>query len=111
VNWKEWNRSDDVSNRNGLYIDANGDKEWYLNGKLHREDGPAVVYSPVEWDDGVFTYLPSFWYLNDERLKVIPQHVLINYMKANDLTLAHLLTDPDTLVRSSAEQCNWSDFL
>ena len=20
----------------------NGDKEWYLNGKLHREDGPAV---------------------------------------------------------------------
>ena len=20
----------------------NGDKEWYLNGKLHREDGPAI---------------------------------------------------------------------
>ena len=21
---------------------ANGDKEWFLNGKLHRENGPAV---------------------------------------------------------------------
>jgi hypothetical protein len=24
---------------------ANGDKYWYLNGKLHREDGPAVEYA------------------------------------------------------------------
>jgi hypothetical protein len=31
-----------------------GDKEWYLNGKLHREDGPAVKYS-----DGT-----KGWYLN-----------------------------------------------
>ena len=21
---------------------ANGNKHWYLNGKLHREDGPAI---------------------------------------------------------------------
>jgi hypothetical protein len=34
-----------------------GDKRWYLNGKLHREDGPAV-----EWNDGT-----KFWYLNGER--------------------------------------------
>ena len=26
-------------------INEFGDKEWYLNGKLHREDGPAVEYS------------------------------------------------------------------
>lgn len=33
-----------------------GTKEWYLNGKLHREDGPAI-----EWanDD-------KSWYLNDK---------------------------------------------
>jgi hypothetical protein len=37
---------------------ANGTKFWYLNGKQHREDGPAVEYS-----DGT-----KFWYLNDERL-------------------------------------------
>ena len=33
-----------------------GDKIWYLNGKYHREDGPAV-----EWADGT-----KFWYLNDK---------------------------------------------
>jgi len=33
---------------------ASGDKSWYLNGKLHREDGPAV-----EWADGY-----KYWYLN-----------------------------------------------
>ena len=34
--------------------DADGTKSWYLNGKLHREDGPAV-----EWKDGT-----KLWYLN-----------------------------------------------
>jgi hypothetical protein len=36
---------------------ADGDKSWCLNGKLHREDGPAV-----EWADG-----GKFWYLNGKR--------------------------------------------
>ena len=34
---------------------ANGSKAWYLNGKLHREDGPAVEYSNGDkewWIDG-----------------------------------------------------------
>ena len=31
-----------------------GTKEWYVNGKLHREDGPAI-----EWSDG-----KKMWYLN-----------------------------------------------
>ena len=26
-------------------IDEYGDKHWYLNGKLHRENGPAIEYS------------------------------------------------------------------
>jgi len=40
------------------YIEnANGDKQWYLNGKLHREDGPAV-----EWTSG-----SKSWYLNGEK--------------------------------------------
>jgi antitoxin component YwqK of YwqJK toxin-antitoxin module len=26
-------------------VDAGGTKEWYLNGQLHREDGPAVECS------------------------------------------------------------------
>ena len=36
---------------------SNGHKLWYLNGKLHREDGPAVEYS-----NGY-----KAWYLNDKR--------------------------------------------
>ena len=30
--------------------------EWYQNGQLHREDGPAI-----EWHDG-----DKFWYRNDQ---------------------------------------------
>lgn len=37
-------------------VDEKGTKFWYLNGKLHREDGPAVEYA-----NGT-----KFWYLNDE---------------------------------------------
>ena len=39
-----------------VIVYTNGDKLWYLNGKLHREDGPAN-----EGDDG-----SKYWYLNDE---------------------------------------------
>jgi hypothetical protein len=34
---------------------SNGAKEWYLNGKLHREDGPAIVYANGD----------KYWYLNN----------------------------------------------
>ena len=34
----------------------NGSKEWYLNGKRHREDGPAI-----EWASG-----RKAWFLNGE---------------------------------------------
>jgi len=40
--------------KNGLNIDKYGCKRWYLNGSLHREDGPAI-----EDTDGVLE-----WYLN-----------------------------------------------
>ena len=33
---------------------ADGDKEWYIDGKRHREDGPAI-----EWADG-----SKEWYKN-----------------------------------------------
>ena len=35
----------------------NGVEEWYLNGKLHREDGPAIVYNNGEEE----------WYLYGKR--------------------------------------------
>ena len=39
-------------------VSENGSKFWNLNGKLHREDGPACEYF-----DG-----DKFWYLNGEEL-------------------------------------------
>jgi hypothetical protein len=43
-----------LPNGGELQEDSDGNKEWYLNGNLHREDGPAV-----ENDDG-----SKWWYLN-----------------------------------------------
>jgi (2Fe-2S) ferredoxin len=62
-----------------LKIDANGTKCWYLNGKYHREDGPAVEDSngtkgwflngKLHREDGPTIEYPDgskFWYLNGE---------------------------------------------
>lgn len=59
----------------------NGIKTWYLNGKLHREDGPAREYvdGTKEWylngelhrEDGpAFEYANGnkLWYLNGKKL-------------------------------------------
>jgi hypothetical protein len=60
---------------------TNGDKYWYLNGKIHREDGPAIEYASgfKSWwlnnkrhrEDGPaieFSNGEKHWYLKDERL-------------------------------------------
>ena len=36
--------------------DSDGTKRWWVNGKRHREDGPAVEYA-----NGA-----KFWYINDK---------------------------------------------
>jgi hypothetical protein len=78
---------------------ANGTKQWWINNELHRIDGPAV-----EQADG-----SKEWYVNDNQLYLLPKKVLIHYMKANNLTLTHLLTDPDPLIRKSASKYKWRD--
>jgi hypothetical protein len=35
----------DLGNGAECKIYDNGDKCWYLNGKLHRTDGPAIEYA------------------------------------------------------------------
>jgi hypothetical protein len=76
-------------------------REWWINGQLHREDGPAVEWSGVG----------RAWYLNNVRLELIPKDVLVNYMKANALTLAHLLIDPDPVIRESASKYEWKEIV
>ena len=62
-------------------VHTNGTKEWYLNGKRHREDGPAIEYTVSgnkQWhlhgelhrEDGPaieYTDGEKHWYLNGER--------------------------------------------
>ena len=67
--------------RNGQHADTDGTECWYLNGKYHHIDGPAVIYADgrkywylsgqkhrtdgpaVIWSDG-----REYWYLNDKQL-------------------------------------------
>jgi hypothetical protein len=42
--------------KNGYYKDEDGHQEWWVNDKLHREDGPAVINASGT----------QIWYLNDE---------------------------------------------
>ena len=44
----------DLGNGAECEIYENGDKCWYLNGKRHRTDGPAIEYA-----DG-----SKFWFIN-----------------------------------------------
>ena len=54
---KRWYLDDKLHCEDGPAIEwADGDKEWYLNGKLHREDGPAIEYA-----NGT-----RFWYRDDK---------------------------------------------
>jgi len=41
-------------------IDEDGNKYWFFNSQLHREDGPAVEYT-----DGY-----KAWYLHDQRHRI-----------------------------------------
>ena len=69
--------------KNGLIIDANGDKRWYLEGKLHRTGGPAVEYASGDKEyyldgkrhrtDGPaieYTNGSKFWYYHGEEIMV-----------------------------------------
>jgi len=73
---------------------SNGDKEWYLDGKLHREDGPAVerANGHKEWylngylhrEDGpAFEYVNGYkaWWLNNE--KVDPETIVDLWLARN----------------------------
>ena len=56
---KYWYLNGKIHREDGPAIDrANGDKFWALKGKIHREDGPAIEYA-----DGV-----KSWYLNGHKL-------------------------------------------
>ena len=54
---KWWYLNGDLHREDGPALEyASGTKEWYLNGKRHREDGPAI-----EWTSGA-----KEWWLNGD---------------------------------------------
>jgi|SRR5579859_1064158 len=67
------------NNQSICQIDSYGTKRWYLNGLLHREDGPAVEYTDgtKEWylhgqlhregGPAIEHFDSNEWYLNDKR--------------------------------------------
>ena len=56
---KTWYVNDKLHREDGPAIECdNGDKLWYVNDKLHREDGPAIEYANGN----------KFWYVNDVKL-------------------------------------------
>ena len=77
----------DVKEQPECEVDKNGTKRWYLNDKLHREDGPAVEHTDggkewwlhderhredgpaIEWPDG-----DKWWYLHGE--EVHPEQIV-----------------------------------
>ena len=59
-------------------VDTNGTRCWYLNGKLHRENGPAVEYASGT----------RFWYLNGE--KYTEEEFNKKTAKVKELTVAEI---------------------
>ena len=56
---KRWFLNGELHREDGPAIEyANGYKSWYLNGKYHREDGPAIECANGD----------KAWYLNGEEL-------------------------------------------
>ena len=56
---KRWTLNGKLHREDGpAFEEPDGSKFWYLNGNLHREDGPAV-----EEPDG-----RKYWFLNDEEV-------------------------------------------
>jgi len=64
---KEWWLNGKLHREDGPAIEnSNGSKMWFLNGKLHREDGPAIEYRNGD----------KYWYLNGKQVK---EEDVINY--------------------------------
>jgi len=73
--------------------------EWAW-GTYHREDGPAIEYRNIS----------RRWYRDGKRLYKLDRAYLTRYMELKGLTIAHLLLDPDPMVRTSAEEIiDWTE--
>ena len=89
-------------------VDEYGNKKWYINGKLHREDGPAIEYvngtkkwlmnnklhrldgPAIIWNDG--SYL---WYINSYNVT----NKIHQWAKETDIDLDDLKEEDKALIK------------
>ena len=77
--YKAWWLNGKLHREDGPAVEmADGYKEWWLNGERHREDGPAI-----ENADGT-----KRWYLNGERYT--EEEFLVKTSPAKELTVAEI---------------------
>ena len=80
--------------KNGLIIDQDGTKRYYLNDQYHRIDGPAIEYTNGSkyWflhdqlhrvDGPAYEYAGGYkaWYINGKELPVKTQQEFEQYMR------------------------------
>jgi len=104
----------------GPAVDSSGSKFWYLNGYPHRKDGPAVeeydgykawyINGVRHRDDGPAIERADgeeVWFIKGKLINTLTKNQLIKYMKLSNLTPAHLLTDDDKMIRTSAAKYKW----
>ena len=69
---KRWYLNGELHREDGPAVErSNGSKFWYLNGKLHREDGPAREYANGTKE----------WYLNGQRIECSTQQEFEQLMR------------------------------
>ncbi len=92
--------------KNGKYTDPDGSQRWFKDGKLHREDGPAIIdpdgrqtwYKDgnLHREDGPAIIHPDgtkYWYKDGKEIT----DDIINWAKDRDIDLNNM-TDYDKMV-------------
>ena len=80
---KEWFLNGDLHREDGPAIEGTyGTKHWYLNGKRHREDGPASERANGD----------KYWYLNGEYHREEEYYSKLN-PKPKELTMKELVKE------------------
>ena len=80
--------------KDGLTIDSDGTKEWYLHDKLHRVDGPAIentdgtkywaLHDKLHRIDGPaveYANGSKLWFLDGKQVNVQTQEQFLQMMK------------------------------
>ena len=95
--------------------DINGTKKWQLDGRYHREDGPAIELksgTKIWCFDGEYhrldgptivrgDYGPSGWYINDCNVT----DLITTWSKENDIDLNNLTETDKALIKLV-----WADY-